>query len=286
MTSSPKSHWISGSLAVPVLAVLLVALGLISYGDTRKEHEQATIEMKQQLQPLVSAIEQYCQSEGRYPQSIDILIAGGFITNALSVPVASSHYVQTKYIAYNAGPAGSFYHLRVGYDWDTWAYQLYYISFLQEWQHSKYPPRIEHVTLQWYGQRYQKSRSMSDLAPVLRWLVGWKEKNGFRNFDRHYITKDIGPGIPVTDGSALPDTVAMAEDYECRDESPHRFRVCYREQTDSLLKGRDDWIVDDIYQAVVDDQGRTQWRVLTEADLPPEDPELQESKTWTLGTKR
>lgn len=263
------------------IAVAVCATGFLAgcvQSRTTDEHQQVLAEMGRHMEPLIAAIEGFAESKGRFPQSVDEMIENGSISGAPSLPSVSSDQAKMKYIAYDVGPRGAFYCLRIGYDWRTWAYQYYYSSLTRQWESSKYPPDIEYLTLRWHGEMYQQSSNFLSLAPVLRWVVRHRGPEGYRNFDRQYVTNLIGAGHRVPVDPVSLGSVAMIEEYETAGSQSLIFRFCYRVQRDMALRARDGLIVDDIYRAVVAEQGATQWVVVVEADLP-DDTEGDEAVT-------
>jgi hypothetical protein len=200
----PLSHLVEVTLralgmrmAWALLAPCIIAgCGISKVDISREELSQEVSRQQPQFQPIVTALEQYHGSQGRYPDSLKDL-------NQPIPPVTTPKVRSTLApwaLHYEVARDRSFFRLAYGVedknDSELHAFGIY-TSLKREWDFSGSPSPFTVLEARRYGERSRETGSHIDLDLAVQSLLDSVRKtNGppCRNFWKPYVDNSIGMG--------------------------------------------------------------------------------------------
>jgi hypothetical protein len=210
-----------------ILLLFLCICFLCGCRNPRAQHEQLVQAAIRQLTPLTQALDAYEIRAGKYPHSLQELVASGDLTG---LPRCADMGRREAKLVYRTDPLQTFYYLTVAYEYYTWGYRLYFVSFQKTWQTTKYPPKMEDLVALGMGLRYRHSPSTSNLTLAVNALLSIGKATGSSpTIYRSLVTNALGSGVPVPLPTSLGVVDQSGDQYEVTNQAGPAYVVHYRE---------------------------------------------------------
>ena len=118
---------------------------LLSCGcrDSKERFNIAVVDASTQLGPVIQQLHAYKARTGKYPLALEDLVQSGDLRAAPICP----NIGDSCDLRYKTDGEQSFFWMVVAFEFEGWGYYLHYVSFEQQWQVTKYPPKFENLVL-------------------------------------------------------------------------------------------------------------------------------------------